>query len=175
MTDDGSILFPSITICKDEMFDNVTYSERGLLTRLQSGEVSAENASSWFLNRTFSRARLVKFLSIKTVTGSDSNNYPCNAVSGPKARYIRASHWSSPYINTALSLVQKLEIFSQCSPIVHCGIFSLVLYGVRIVGFHARKGSIISPDISPPRREIPAPFLSSILTASCRRRLPAVS
>ena len=82
MTDDGSILFPSITICKDEMFLNERYSDRGLITRLQSGEVSPENASSWFRNRTFSRARLVKFLSIKTVEGS--NNFPCNAVGGPR-------------------------------------------------------------------------------------------
>ena len=82
MTDEGSLLFPSITVCKDEMFENERYSDRGLLTRLQSGEVSTENASSWFGNRTFSRARLVKFLSIKTVEGS--NKYPCNAVSGPR-------------------------------------------------------------------------------------------
>ena len=116
ISDAGSILFPSMTICKDEMFDNLKSLERGLLTEYE--KVSSEMAESWFRNRTFSRARLVKFLSIKTVTGSDSNNYPCNAVSGPKARYIRAPHWSSPYINTALSLVQKLEIFSQCSPIV---------------------------------------------------------
>ena len=84
-TDAGRILFPSITICKDEMFNSVRYSERGLITRLQSGEVSAENARSWFRNRTFSRAHLVKFLSIKTVEGSEHNNYPCDAASGPKA------------------------------------------------------------------------------------------
>ena len=128
MIDDGRILFPSITVCKDEMFDNVKYSERGLLTRLQSGEVSAENASSWFRNRTFSRARLVKFLSIKTVTGSDSNNYPCNAVSGPKARYIQASYWSSSYI-TGLSLVQKVDLFSQLTVLLrntpHCGLWDI--------------------------------------------------
>ena len=82
MTDNGSILFPSITICKDEMFENANYSDRGLLPRLQSGEVSTENARSWFRNRTFSRAHPVKFLSIKTVAGS--NNFPCNAVSGPR-------------------------------------------------------------------------------------------
>ena len=82
-TDAGRILFPSITLCKDEMFNSVRYSERGLVTRLQSGEVSAENARSWFRNRTFSRSHLVKFLSIKTVEGS--NNYPCDADSGPKA------------------------------------------------------------------------------------------
>ena len=83
MTDDGSILFPSVTICKDEMFDNEIYSDSGLLSRLQSGEVSAENARSWFLNRTFSRERLVKFLSVKTVEGS--KDYPCNVVTGPRA------------------------------------------------------------------------------------------
>ena len=82
MTDDGSILFPSITICKDEMFENVNDSDRGLLQRLKSGEISPENARSWFRNKTFSRAHLVKFLSIKTVEGS--NDYPCNAVGGPR-------------------------------------------------------------------------------------------
>ena len=90
MTDAGSILFPSMTICKDEMFDSVKYSDRGLLTRLQSGEVSVENARSWFLNRTFSRARLVKFLSVKTVEGSQNNNYPCNAASGPRQNRARS-------------------------------------------------------------------------------------
>ena len=51
-TDDGSILFPSVTICKSEMFTNVNYNERGLLARLKSGEVSSENARSWFEQRT---------------------------------------------------------------------------------------------------------------------------
>ena len=83
MTDEGSILFPSVTICKDEMFDNLKYSNRGLLPRLRSGEVSAGSARSWFRNRTFSRGRLVKFLSLKTVEGS--NNYPCNTARGPRA------------------------------------------------------------------------------------------
>ena len=58
MTDDGSILFPSITICKNEMYDHF----KGLIKRLQSNEVSIENARSLFRNRTFSRTRLVKFL-----------------------------------------------------------------------------------------------------------------
>ena len=44
MTDNGSISFPSITICKDEMYDHVN----GLMKRLQSGDLSMENASSWF-------------------------------------------------------------------------------------------------------------------------------
>ena len=46
MTDNGSISFPSITICKDEMYDHVN----GLMKRLQSGELSVDNASSWFRN-----------------------------------------------------------------------------------------------------------------------------
>ena len=83
MADSGSILFPSVTVCKDEMYDNFEFSDRGLLSRLQSGEVSSENARSWFRNRTFTRARLVKFLSIKTVEGY--NNFPCNAAGGPRA------------------------------------------------------------------------------------------
>ena len=44
MTDEGSILFPSVTICKDEMYDY--YS--GLMNHLTSGELSVGNASSWF-------------------------------------------------------------------------------------------------------------------------------
>ena len=46
MTDNGSISFPSVTICKDEMYDHVN----GLMKRLQSGELSVENASAWFRN-----------------------------------------------------------------------------------------------------------------------------
>ena len=44
MTDDGHILFPSITICKDEMYDHFS----GLMAQLQSGELSVKNSSSWF-------------------------------------------------------------------------------------------------------------------------------
>ena len=51
MRDEGSILFPSITICKDEMFT----SEGAFLPKLQSGEVSMQDARSWFKNRTWSR------------------------------------------------------------------------------------------------------------------------
>ena len=111
MTDEGSILFPSITICKDEMFDNVKYSDRGLLTRLQSGEVSTENARSWFRNRTFSRAHLVKFLSIKTVAGS--NNFPCNAASGPRA----GEPCSFPYVYPDCQLMTKggVGVLGKCS------------------------------------------------------------
>ena len=50
-TDVGSILFPSITICKDEMFT----SEGAFLPKLQSGEVSMQDARAWFKNRTWSR------------------------------------------------------------------------------------------------------------------------
>ena len=103
MTDDGSILFPSITICKDEMFDSERYSDRGLITRLKSGEVSSENARSWFRNRTFSRSRLVKFLSIKTVEGS--NKYPCNAASGPRD----GDPCSFPFIYPDCQLLTKVS------------------------------------------------------------------
>ena len=58
MIDDGSILFPSITICKNEMYDHF----KGLINRLQNNEVSVENARFLFRNRTFTRDRLVKFL-----------------------------------------------------------------------------------------------------------------
>ena len=44
MTDDGNILFPSITICKDQMYDK----DGGFTKRVQSGELSVEIASSWF-------------------------------------------------------------------------------------------------------------------------------
>ena len=99
MTDEGSILFPSITICKDEMFDNEEESIIGLLTQHQ--EVSSDFAKSWFRNRTFSRGRLVKFLSIKTVEGS--NNFPCNAVSGPR----EGEACSFPFIYPDCKLMKK--------------------------------------------------------------------
>ena len=44
MADEGSILFPSITVCKDQMFDH----SRGLMKRLQSAELTVENAGFWF-------------------------------------------------------------------------------------------------------------------------------
>ena len=103
LRDEGSILFPSITICKDEMFDNLKHTNRGLLPSLQSGEVSSENAKSWFRNRTFPRARLVKFLSIKTVEGSHQNNYPCNAARGPRA----GEPCSFPFLHPDCSLMKK--------------------------------------------------------------------
>ena len=101
ISDAGSILFPSMTICKDEMFDNLKSLERGLLTEYE--KVSSEMAESWFRNRTFSRARLVKFLSIKTVEGSDNNNYPCNTVSGPRA----GDPCSFPYLFPDCNLTKK--------------------------------------------------------------------
>ena len=52
-TDDGSIQFPSITICKDEMFDQFN----GLMKRLQSGGVLVEDARSWF--REAARKKLI--------------------------------------------------------------------------------------------------------------------
>ena len=58
MTDEGSILFPSVTICKNEMFDNFD----GLIKKLQTNETSVKNARFLFRNSTFSRTRLVKFL-----------------------------------------------------------------------------------------------------------------
>ena len=80
LTDDGSILFPSITICKNEMYN---IFDKGLIRKLETGELSVENAKPWLRNRTFSRQNLVRFLSIKTEEGS--NKYPCNAVGGPRA------------------------------------------------------------------------------------------
>ena len=64
------------------MFSNANYNDRGLLARLKTGEVSSENASSWFRQRTFTTDRLVKFLSVKTMEGS--NDYPCNTVRGTR-------------------------------------------------------------------------------------------
>ena len=107
MVDAGSILFPSVTVCKDAMYDNVESSDRGLLSRLQSGEVPAENVRSWFRNRTFSRARLVRFLSIKTVEGY--NNFPCNAASGPRA----GEACSFPFFYPDCKLMKKPF---QCKP-----------------------------------------------------------
>ena len=80
MRDEGSILFPSITICKDEMYNNRLGG--GLFTRLNSGGLLVEDAGAWFRNRTVSRSELVKLLSISTV--DPSNNYPCNTVSGKR-------------------------------------------------------------------------------------------
>ena len=78
-TDEGSILFPSISICKDEMYDK---EEEGILSRLESGGLSVEDARQLFEEKTFSRSRLVKDLRIKTVDGA--NNHPCNTISGPR-------------------------------------------------------------------------------------------
>ena len=45
MTDDGSILFPSITICKNEMYN---IFDKGLIRKLETWELSVENVRSWF-------------------------------------------------------------------------------------------------------------------------------
>ena len=79
MRDEGSILFPSITICKDEMF---TSSPGGLFSHLHSRELPVQEAADWFRNNTLSRTELIKFVSVNTVEAS--NNYPCNAVSGSR-------------------------------------------------------------------------------------------
>ena len=102
------------------MFDNSIYGDNGLLQSLQSGEVSSENASSWFRNRTFSRGRLVKFLSIKTV--ESSNNFPCNAVGGPR----EGEPCSLPFVYPDCKLMTKV---SRCqsdpgvAPVEHAGCY----------------------------------------------------
>ena len=78
LTDPGSILFPSVTVCKDEMYSR--WEEGGLLSKLKSGDLSVEEAGTWFQTNTLSRSEVVKYLSVNTM--EDSNNYPCNAVSG---------------------------------------------------------------------------------------------
>ena len=78
-SDSGSILFPSVTVCKDQMFTK--YED--LFPTLQSGSVAVEEAGLWFKERTLSRSRLVQALTIKTVEGS--NTFPCTTVSGPRA------------------------------------------------------------------------------------------
>ena len=79
LADEGSILFPSITICKDEMYN--VYG--GIFSRNKSQELSLEETKLLFKKRTLSQRQVVKFLSIRTLEGS--NNYPCTAVSGPRA------------------------------------------------------------------------------------------
>ena len=71
-------MFPSITICKDEMYS--VYG--GISGRNKSQDLSFEETKLLFKERTLSRSQLLKFLSIKTLEGS--NKYPCNAVSGPR-------------------------------------------------------------------------------------------
>ena len=77
MTDNDSILFPSVTICKDEMFEDGRYSSSytGFLSLLHSGEVSAENLRPWFLNRTFSRGQLGKDSLEKYIISMDLSIY----------------------------------------------------------------------------------------------------
>ena len=79
ISDEGSILFPSITICRDQMYNTW---ELGLVSQLQSGDLAVEEARAWFKARTVPRSGLVKFLSARTVEGT--NDYPCNTVSGPR-------------------------------------------------------------------------------------------
>ena len=79
MTDNGSVLFPSITICRDEMFSVYT----DLIKSLQSGELEVGQARDWFESSTSSRSELVRMLSVRTVEAS--NDYPCNTVSGLRA------------------------------------------------------------------------------------------
>ena len=56
------------------------------------------------MNRTLSRVRLVKFLSLKTAEGS--NNYPCNTVSGPRA----GEPCAFPYFYPDCNLTKKVSM-----------------------------------------------------------------
>ena len=80
LTDHGITLFPSMTVCKDQMLRTW---DRGLVTRVVSGELSVEEARGMFREEISSRAELVKLLSVKTVEGS--NSFPCTTVSGPRS------------------------------------------------------------------------------------------
>ena len=81
------------------MFANVNDSIIGVLTPHE--EVPFEIAKSRVMKRTFSRGRLVHFLSVKTVEGC--NNYPCNTESGPRA----GEACSFPYVYPDCKLMKK--------------------------------------------------------------------
>ena len=104
MRDSGRILFPSITICKNEMYN----SSKGISSRLQSGpgSGSAEAARLWFGEKTFRRSQVVKFLSIKTEAGSDINNYPCDTLRGPRV----GDRCSFPFRYPDCKLGKKLRL-----------------------------------------------------------------
>ena len=64
MTDEDSILFPSLTVCKDEML-TVPDKVPGLQQKEGETELSVEEVRVWFKEKTLSISQLVKFLSVR--------------------------------------------------------------------------------------------------------------
>ena len=77
--DEGTILFPSVKICKKYTYDQLP----GVLGDLKSGKASVKEAREWFINHTWRRPRLVNFFSHSTV--DTSLQHPCNTIAGPEA------------------------------------------------------------------------------------------
>ena len=80
---------------------------QGVLRKLKSGEIAASDARPWFLQRTFSRGELLRFVSQSTVSGGLT--FPCTTVGGPSA----GTPCSFPFVYPDCSEEFKVILFSN--------------------------------------------------------------
>ena len=101
--DDGHILFPSITFCKNYM-----YSDDRHLNKLKSGNLSTSQAAELFRELTWSREQMFRTVSHHTMDGTYKR--PCNTVGGPRM----GSPCSFPFVYPDCSEnVKPLVVFKK--------------------------------------------------------------
>ena len=82
MQDDGYILFPSITVCKDRMYTAYPdYLEPFFKENISDSSINFEDVQSWVLKHTWRRSKMFQILHHKT---SGLAHYPCDTISGDK-------------------------------------------------------------------------------------------
>ena len=77
-SDNGHILFPSITFCKNYMYN----ARKGFLKKIQEEDLPVSHYKTVFKNKTWSKAQMFRTVSHNTVDGSYNN--PCNTRGGPR-------------------------------------------------------------------------------------------
>ena len=79
--DDGHILYPSITFCKNYMY---THNE-GFLHKLKEDKLSSSEYKKIFREQTWSRDQLLKTLHHNTL--DESFKFPCTTIDGPNSGF----------------------------------------------------------------------------------------
>ena len=100
--DDGHILFPSITFCKNYM-----YTDESFLEELKSGNLSTSEATKLFRKLTWSREKMFRTVSHHTMDGAYKR--PCNTVGGPRM----GSPCSFPFVYPDCSENVKLMLLCK--------------------------------------------------------------
>ena len=81
--DDGHILFPSVTFCKNYMY---THND-GFLHKLKEEKLSSSEYKKIFREQTWSRGQLLKTVHHNHNTLDGSFKFPCTTIDGPNSGF----------------------------------------------------------------------------------------